>query len=106
MLDDENVGDVSGLTRKSLFPFSQCAFYSIINPFFCLRLHVFRPSQYSMALLIYSRHRLLRTHLDIPLKVPVALGRFMTIKGDVINDISAQLAIICPDPGLFPGFAG
>jgi len=51
-----------------------------------------------MALRIYSRHRLLRTYHDIPRKVPVALGRFMTIKGEVINDISAQLAIICPDP--------
>jgi len=30
----------------------------------------------------------------------------MTTKDDAINDISAQFAIICLDPGLFSGLAG
>ena len=52
VIDDENDGDMSGLTRKFLLAFSHCTFYLILNPFFTFRLHVFRRSQCSVALRI------------------------------------------------------
>jgi len=42
VVDDENDGDVSDLTRKFLLAFSHCAFYFILNPFLSFKLRVFR----------------------------------------------------------------
>ena len=98
---------MSGLTRKFLLAFSHCAFYSILNPFSFPLSFIYLgghcvPWHYGFI----CCHRLLQSHLDIPRKVPVTLDRCMTTKGDAINYISAQFAIICLDPELFSGLAG
>jgi len=68
-LNDENNGDMSGLTRKFLLAFSYCAFYSILNPFsFPLSFMYLGGHSVPWHYGFICCHRLLQSHLDIPRK--------------------------------------